>query len=81
MGLTETLQQVRELYEQIRASDNRAEAAGEEMAKVEARMKEMAERAEAYCRRLERRARRAYVGQMVVAVIVTALLVIAWLAQ
>ena len=81
MGLTETPQQVRELCEQIRASDNRAEAAGEEMAKVEARMKEMAERAEAYCRRLERRARRAYVRQMVVAVIVTALLVVAWLAQ
>ena len=55
MGLTETLQQVRELYERIRASSNRAEAAGEEMAKVEARMKEMAERAEAYWLRLERR--------------------------
>ena len=81
MGLTEKLQQVRELYERIRASGNRAEAAGEEMAKVEARMKEMAERAEAYWRRLERRARHTYARQMVVAVIVAALLVVAWLAQ
>ena len=37
MGLTERLQQVRELYERIRASGNRVEAAGEEMAKAEAR--------------------------------------------
>ena len=31
--------------------------------------------------RLERRARHAYEGQMVVAVIVAALLIVAWLAQ
>ena len=51
------------------------------MAKLEARMTEVAERAEAYWQRLERRARHAYVRQMVVAVIVAALLVVAWLAQ
>ena len=78
MGLTETLRQVQELYERIRASADRAEVAGEEMAKVEARLKEVAERAEAYWRRPPRRARLAFAGQMVVAVIVAALVAVAW---
>ncbi len=81
MGLTETLRQVRELFERTRASANRAEAAGEEMAKVEARMTEVVERAEAYWRRLERRVWLAFAGQMVVAVIVAAPVAGAWLAR